>query len=240
MTGRKPRLQRVLEAFIATYGGALRLREIKILLLVQQGTRAGTGVSISEVAKQSDTPLESVRRQLKQYQKAGLLRAAPDPRDRRVVRYFATDAAAGRWPLGSLTRRLNRLLGPCGAAASGPPLAQLLALIELFIRGYMGSIRIRGARMALLVYSATLEGTGIAVSELARINDAPLETVRRMLTQHVEMGHIRLVQDPEDDRRTLVVIADLTLERQRITEMNRRLAAIERAWVRPLRPARAV
>ena len=84
--------------------------------------------------------------------------------------------------------------------------------------------------MALLVYRATRKGTGVAISELARVNEAPLETVRRVLTQHVDMGHIRFVEDPEDDRKTLVVTADMTFERQRLAEMDRKLEAIKATW----------
>lgn len=226
---------------MAVYGGALRLRDIKILLLIREGTGRGTGVSVSEVARESGTPLESVRRQLKQMTKSGLLRTAPDPEDGRVIRHFATQAMADQWPLDALITRLSRVLGPRpDAAVAGPPFALLLALIDLFINGYMGSIRIRGARMALLVYRATQKGTGVAISDLARVNAAPLETVRRVLAQHVDMGHIRFVEDPEDDRKTLVVTADMTFERQRIAEMDKKLEAIEATWRQPsgIGPAR--
>lgn len=227
----KSTLLRTVEAFMAAFGGEVRLRDIKVLLLVQQGTHTGTGVSISEVARASGAPLESVRRQFTEYVAAGLLRKQPDSKDRRVIRYFTTELWADGWRLDDLITRLSQILGPPRATGkSGPPFPELLDLIDLFIQGYLGSIRVRGARMALLVYRATVEGRGVSISWLARVNGAPLETVRRVLSQHVDMGHIRFVQDPEDDRRTLVVTADVDSERMRIAEMSHRLEAIGRSW----------
>lgn len=224
-------LEHVAFAFFACYGGDLRLREVKILLLVQQASALGLGAHISELARETGTPVESVRRQLQQALKEGLLRKVPDAEDARVSRYFATEAGDARWQLRPTLTLLDQLYDCTPVQADRqPPFGALLALIDILINGYMGSIRLRGTVVALMVFNATRAGTGVSIGEVARVTGAPAETVRRTLAKHVKMGHICFAKDPIDDRKTLVVTANPASELRRIEAMRQNIARID--WPR--------
>lgn len=231
MSSPQQTLLRVVSAFVACYGGGLRLREVKILLLIQRASALGLGAHISELARETGTPVESVRRQLQQALKEGLLRKAPDAVDARVTRYFTTEAGDAHWPLRPMLILLDQLFGtPPAQAGTQPCFRALLALIDLLIDGYMGSIRLRGAVVALMVFDATATGIGVSIGELASVTGGPAETVRRTLAKHVKMGHICFAKDPIDDRRTLVVTANPANERRRIEAMRQNIARID--WPR--------
>ena len=217
----------VIEGFIATYGGWRRLREIKILLLIQKAAGHQT-INPTTLAKLSGMPLETVRRVLLAEEEAGNLILAEDPNDSRSKIAILTEASRGSWNSRLVFESLTALFtAPDHRPAPTPQVDYdlLLFVIDTLMEGYMDSIRIRGAKMSLLVQRATIEDAGISISDLARLNDAPFETVRRILAQHVEMGHIQFTQDPNDDRKTLVVSADLELEANRVEGINKRIEA---------------
>ena len=103
-------------------------------------------------------------------------------------------------------------------------------MIDILINGYMGSIRLRGTVVALMVFNATRAGTGVSIGEVARVTGAPAETVRRTLAKHVKMGHICFAKDPIDDRKTLVVTANPASELRRVEAMRQRIGSID--WPR--------
>lgn len=76
----------VLEAFMDQYPGALRIRGIKTALLIQKATATGQGITLSELARQTNTPLENVRRHIAKYAEQGYLRYVEDPNDERAIR----------------------------------------------------------------------------------------------------------------------------------------------------------
>ena len=106
-------------------------------------------------------------------------------------------------------------------------LRQLIAVLDAFIVGFQGSMRIRGIKTALLIQQATMEKRGISVSELARQSEAPLESVRRHIAKHVELGNLRYVDDPDDDRISRVVSAHPKFQQQTAMQIVQRLAEID-------------
>jgi hypothetical protein len=85
------RLMSVLGAYIDEFGGGMRIRGVKTALLIQRETIEGRGISVSEIARHSGAPLESVRRHIGQHVASGTLRYVPDPEDERVNRVKTTD-----------------------------------------------------------------------------------------------------------------------------------------------------
>ena len=223
------KLLKLVEAYIATYGGGRKLREIKLLLLIQQASASGQGISPSRLSEKSGIPVETARRLILAEREAGLLDSVEDPNDDRATLIYMTDAGHEAWN----TELISEQLAEYSEAKTDNPLSvpritydQLIFAIDILMEEYMDSIRIRGARMALLVMIATIDHSGVPVSQLAKLNNAPLETVRRILSQHVEMGHITYVDDPNDKRTTLVVTADLEIEINRVAAIDQRLKSM--------------
>ena len=106
-------------------------------------------------------------------------------------------------------------------------LRQLIAVLDAFIGGFQGSMRIRGIKTALLIQQATMEKRGISVSELARQTEAPLESVRRHIAKHVALGNLRYVDDPDDDRISRVISAHPKFQQQTAAQIVQRLAEID-------------
>lgn len=88
------------------------------------------------------------------------------------------------------------------------PYDELIEVLDIFIERFGGATRLRGVKTAALIQSATAQGTGMTVSEIAKATGAPLENVRRHMDKHVELGSLRYVNDPNDERVKRVVAAD--------------------------------
>ena len=82
----------VLDALIENFGGTTTLRGAKATLLVQRESMGGRGLTLSEIARATSTPFESVRRQVERHVGLGNLHFVHDPDDDRVTRVVATDA----------------------------------------------------------------------------------------------------------------------------------------------------
>jgi DNA-binding MarR family transcriptional regulator len=224
------KLLEIVNGVIDTYGPWRRLREIKVLLLIQQATAADRGISPSDLARRSEIPPETMRRILQAEQEAGNITVLDDPNDERGTLAMATSNSRTVWQIQHLMDPLQVHFGTGSGVPSQTirtPYPQLISLIDTIMDGYLNTIRIRGARMALTVMAATLRNSGVPISDLARANDAPLETVRRTLIQHEGMDHIRFVEDPEDSRKVLVVSADLDVEIARVKGIMNRLADLD-------------
>ncbi len=205
----------VLDVFIDEFGGDLRLRGVQTLLLIHQATLDGRGISISEVRKVTGAPLENIRRHFTKQVEIGNLAITPDPDDDRVVRY--------RMPEGDdylgIARRLSgrlALIGPPGGGSSSAEKRPfdtstydaLIAALQAFANTMDGGLRIRGIKMAVVIQQATLDGSGMTASQIARQSGAPLETVRRYVQTYTEKGHLKLVEDPEDSRAHRILYTD--------------------------------
>jgi DNA-binding MarR family transcriptional regulator len=81
----------VLLAFIRCFPGGMRVQAIKRELLIHRATLAGKGVTITELAQQTSTPLETVRRSVNEAAEQGAVRFERDPDDERKVRVFFSD-----------------------------------------------------------------------------------------------------------------------------------------------------
>ena len=108
-----------------------------------------------------------------------------------------------------------------------PPYDEIIAILLSFMEGYHGGMKVQGVKRELLIQRATEEGQGITVSELARLTDTPLETVRRQIQTGIEQGELRLLEDPDDDRKARVVHADPLRESQRTATVNDHLSRID-------------
>ena len=82
----------VLDALIENFGGATKLRGAKATLLVQRESMGGRGLTLSEIARATSMPFESVRRHVERHVALGDLHYVRDPDDDRVTRVVATDA----------------------------------------------------------------------------------------------------------------------------------------------------
>ena len=91
------KLLRLVEDYIATYGGWRKLREIKLLLLIQQASDGGKGISPSSLAEKSGIPIETTRRILLAEREAGLLESVEDPNDDRATLTYLTEAGREAW-----------------------------------------------------------------------------------------------------------------------------------------------
>jgi DNA-binding MarR family transcriptional regulator len=80
----------ILDAFIEEFDGGMRIRGIKTALLIEKATKEGRGISLSEIARETDAPLENVRRHMAKYVEQGSLRYVEDPDDDRVTRVVQT------------------------------------------------------------------------------------------------------------------------------------------------------
>jgi DNA-binding IclR family transcriptional regulator len=107
------------------------------------------------------------------------------------------------------------------------PYEQLIAVLDAFIDEFDGGMRIRGVKTAMLIQQATAEGCGISISEIARRTGAPLENVRRHIAKHVELGSLRYVEDPNDERVTLVMSTGSDMQRGAAHRIAARLAPLD-------------
>lgn len=226
-------LIQVLDTFIEAMDGAMRIRRIQNLLIVQKATRFGPGISASEVSRRTGAPLENVRRQFLHQKARGLLETHADPKDDRITLFRVTAAGESAWPTLDIARRLHRI-GPPGGSVHGAPhppspatYDALLAVLQAFADAFDGGMRIRGFKTALLIQLATLAGTGITASELGRQTGAALETVRRHMTKHTALGDLRIVEDPNDERANRMFTAHPDRESARFAAVAARLDAID-------------
>lgn len=217
----------VLDVFIEEFGGAIRLRGIQASLLIQQATLEGRGISISEVRKVTGAPLENIRRHFTRQVEQGNLIAIPDPEDDRVVRYQVTRQENHQRVAHRLAVRL---------ATSGPPAGilhtesrsfdagtyqALIAVLQAFANSMDGGLRIRGIKMAIVIQQATLAGTGMTASQIARQSGAALETVRRYIQNYVDLDNLKMIEDPDDSRASRVLYTDAV----QVDQMLRTIAA---------------
>lgn len=221
----------ILDAYIDAFGGRMRARGIKTALLIAQASAEGHGISVSDLARQTDAPPETVRRHITKHAEAGRLHFVSDPDDDRVAKVMARRDTA----LTDQARELTRRLGNLHAGAPVPlleavPFSELIAVIEAFISRFPGEMKIRGFKTALLVQRATLSGTGIGLSEISRQTRAPLENVRRHMARYESMGAIRYAQDPDDNRATRVMFRSPDLVGTMVREVSERLSTID--WTR--------
>jgi len=227
------RLIQIIDAYIATFDGAMRLHGIQALLLVQKATRFGSGISPSDIHRLTGAPLENIRRRFRQFGARGLLTALPDPHDDRSKLCTMTEAGLRAWPAEDIARRLYPLRPPGRDRGEAPqPLGPetydtLIRVIEAFATALDPGIRSRGFKTALLIQQATLSRRGITTSTLSRRTNAALETVRRHMAKHTALGDLKLVEDPEDDRATLVFTAHPDRESRGWSAVGHRLDALD-------------
>ncbi|MGE0625621.1 MAG: hypothetical protein AB7I04_16620 [Pseudomonadales bacterium] len=227
------RLIRIIDAYVATFGGATRMHGVQTLLIVQKATRFGNGVSPSTLHRLTGAPLENIRRRFQQFTERGLITAHPDPKDDRSTLYTMTNRGLSAWPAGDVARKLYTLRQTSGRPESPPrlqcpeTLSALLAVLQAFADALDAGIRIRGYKTALLIQQATLSGEGITASTLSRETNAALETVRRHMAKHETLGDLKLVENPDDERATLVLTANPDREHRAWTAVARRLDALD-------------
>lgn len=231
------KLLAILDAFIDVVEGSIdesfRIRGIQTAMLLEQATARGTGISISEIARHTEAPLENVRRHFTAQLELGNLRAVPDPDDDRVTRLFITEKGSQLYDTHELVRRLALLGDGQGDDRQEQlPYDEILTVLQSFIRCYPGAMRIQGIKRELLIHRATLEGSGITTTELARRTSTPLETVRRQITDAAARGTLRLEKDPDDDRKTRVLHSDPEQENQRVAEVIEYLSGVDWAKFR--------
>lgn len=209
---RYDRLIEVIDAFIGGFEGGMRTRGIKTALLIAQSSVDGKGISLTEIARRSRAPLETVRRHMAKHVTLGNIEYLPDPRDDRVKRVVSRRQGALPDMVIETEARLAKI--DCFGAklcssADGRSYAErcdrLIAILNAYISQFGGAIRIRGIKTALLIQIATVTGCGISLSELARETEAPLENVRRHLANHASLERLKYVTDPEDERVIRVV-----------------------------------
>jgi len=230
------RLINILDAFIDTVEGSIddsfRVRGIQTAMLLERATASGSGIRISELARHSEAPLENVRRHIQAQVELGNLRSSPDPQDDRSSLIFVTEQGSQLYDTLELVRRLGSLEGDTAAQdfEGEPPYDEIIAILLSFMEGYPGGMKVQGVKRELLIQRATDEGQGLTVSDLARLTDTPLETVRRHVQNAIEQGELRLLEDPDDERKTRVVHADPGRESQRAETVNDHLSRVD--WTR--------
>jgi len=99
----------VLDSYITEFDGGMRIRGIKTALLIQQATAEGRGISISEIARLTNAPLENVRRHITKHVELGALCYIADPDDDRVNRVIATEPEMRRRTAEKIAAHLGEL-----------------------------------------------------------------------------------------------------------------------------------
>lgn len=99
----------ILDAFIEEFDGGMRIRGIKTALLIEKASEDGRGISLSEIARKTDAPLENVRRHMAKYVEQGSLRYVQDPDDERVTRVVQTRAGVYARAAHRVSARLEEL-----------------------------------------------------------------------------------------------------------------------------------
>ncbi len=199
------RLIGILDPYLETYPGTVSLRGVQTAILLLQETLYGKGISVSEVHRFSGAPLESVRRHMHQREAGGELVAEPDPHDDRVRLYRVVNTEQMLERHKTVAAEIYALRPP--NLAEDPPrhfsratTETLMEVLSPYGSAYQHSMRFRGFKTALLIQQATTTGEGITASDLARKTNAPLETVRRHMLKHTELGDLTMLEDPSDER----------------------------------------
>ena len=99
----------VLQTFANAMDNGLRIRGMKIAVVIQRATKTGTGMTATEIARQTGAPLETVRRYIQTYMEMGHLIATQDPDDSRKTRVRYRDPAAVDEVLETIWAELERL-----------------------------------------------------------------------------------------------------------------------------------
>jgi len=226
------RLIRIIDAYLTTFDGSMRLQGIHALLLLEKASRFGNGISRSDMHRLTGAPMENIRRRLQRFTAQHLVESHADPRDDRITLFRMTEAGLKTWPAETVARALyaDRLPG----RETAPPRSicpetydALIAVLEAFSMALDPGIRIRGFKTALLIQQATLTGKGITATTLARLTNAAPETVRRHMTKHTELGDLRMVEDPQDERATRVFTAHPERESRAWSAVARRIDALD-------------
>ena len=230
------RLIRVLDAYIDEYGGRLRLRGVLTALLVLRQSLNGDGISISDVSRKAEIPLENVRRHFGNYANEGILTSRADPNDERVTRYFFLDVGAERGRATRVAQALYEIGPPAGGWTPHPENAHpfseatcdaLTDALKAFTGTLDSGLRMRAFKIAIALHQASLSSEGMTTSQIARISGAPLETVRRTLKRYLELGNLRVVEDPDDDRAHRVLYRDPDWSGANIAAMAERLGKLD-------------
>ena len=120
----------VLLSFIRCYSGAMRVQAIKRELLIHRATLQGRGTTITELANQTSTPLETVRRSINESAAQGDIRFEKDPDDDRKTRVFSSDPEKESQRVAEVIEHLSRVGSAVGSGlpstvtrSPGPALA---------------------------------------------------------------------------------------------------------------------
>lgn len=114
------------------------------------------------------------------------------------------------------------------------PYDRLLEVIDAYIDEFGGGMRIRGLQTHLLLRRATLDDSGLSISEAHRRTGAPLENLRRHFRQQVEKGVLSAAADPDDERVTRYRVTNLDAQMQSVRRLAERLNAIGRLDGKPV------
>ena len=118
-------------------------------------------------------------------------------------------------------------------SAAMEPYDTLIGILDAFIDNFDGRMRIRGIQTAFLIQQATLDGSGISASEIARRTGAPLENVRRHLGRAADAGRLTILSDPDDARSTRVFFTDPATQKLQDMAVAQRLAKLgDPSWDR--------
>jgi DNA-binding transcriptional ArsR family regulator len=226
----------VLDAYIEEYGGRLRLRGVITALLVLKRSLEGEGISISEVSRVTGAPLENVRRHFGKYVEQGYLNSRIDPCDERVTRYFFLDIDAERDRGLRVARALHAAGSPQPRCSPQPEKVPrfsagtcdaLMEVLDAFTTSLDSSMRIRAFKIVIALHQASLTSEGMTPSQIARVGDAPLETVRRRVQQYVDAGDLMELRDPDDERAHRLLYRDPSMWEASISATTNSLAQVD-------------
>lgn len=99
----------VLDAFMETYPGGMKIRGIKTALLIQRADAAGRTINVSELARLTGAPPESVRRHIAKHVQLGNLDTLDNPEDARSAGVVPNDPAAMRRAAMHIASRLRTI-----------------------------------------------------------------------------------------------------------------------------------
>lgn len=103
---------------------------------------------------------------------------------------------------------------------------RLIGTLDAFIDAFGGGMRMRGVMTAILILKHSLEDRGISISEVSRVSGAPIESIRRHFAANVKQGNLITRADPDDERVTRYLAADLDAEQARASRIARILYEI--------------
>jgi DNA-binding transcriptional ArsR family regulator len=235
------KLTAMLDAFIDEFGGKMRIRGVLTAMLILRTSLQGRGISISEVSQVSGAPLESIRRHFAANVEEGFLITQADPDDERVTRYLAASLEFER----DRGRRIATTLHGIGSPFSDQPASDasapheqplpftvatcdaLIEVLKTFMAFLDGGMRMRAFKIAIVMQEASLSREGITASQIARVSGAPLETVRRTLQKYLDMGNLEVIEDPNDERASLMRYRDPVGADAAIRKVADRLEEVE-------------